>query len=154
MALPWRLQDFGHNFSQQNFSSCSKFNAGADSSKVEQQHFWWFQILQRGRLIEVFEIYFQLYFLNGPIPTSFLFMFALSKHNYRKKSEGLQRDLKLECCSRRRARWPLDHHKGPFSNKVCLCFKAKEYWVEAMLIIITHGKDVLKNERTGTMICS
>ena len=148
MALPWRLQDFGHNFSQQNFSSCSKFNAGADSSKIE--HFWWFQILQRGRLIEVFEIYFQLMVQPRPL----FYLCLLFPNTITEKSEGLQRDLKLECCSRRRARWPLDHNKGPFSNKVCLCFKAKEYWVEAMLIIITHGKDVLKNERTGTMICS
>ena len=46
----------------------------------------------------------------------FWFIFVLFKHKFYRKYRRLQWDSNSDRQSRRRARWPLDHHHGPFDN--------------------------------------
>ena len=43
----------------------------------------------------------------------FLFIFVLFKHKFYRKNCRRQQDSNSDRWSRRRARWPLDHHHGP-----------------------------------------
>ena len=42
--------------------------------------------------------------------------FVIYKHKFYRQYCSLQRDLNLDCRSRRWAHWPLDHHHGPKIN--------------------------------------
>ena len=54
-------------------------------------------------------------FLNGSFPASFCW-FPFFSNNLKNNNHRLQRDLNLDHQSRRRARWPRDHHHhhGPY----------------------------------------
>ena len=51
-------------------------------------------------------------FYNGPTPASFCLFLILFNDKFDRKNCRLLRDSNLDRRSRRRARWPLDHHHG------------------------------------------
>ena len=56
---------------------------------------------------------------NGQTPASFCLYSFFSNTNYTKNCR-LQRDLNSDWRSRRRGRWPLDHHHGPNGGTISL----------------------------------
>ena len=53
---------------------------------------------------------------------SFCFIFVLFNKNFTEKFCRSQRDSNSDRRSRRRARWPLDHHHGPKNTTLCNAF--------------------------------
>ena len=66
-------------------------------------------------LVPFFKILPIVHYKKGPIPASFWFF----SNTILQKNCRLQRDSNSECWSRRRARWPLDHHHGPSFVHYC-----------------------------------
>ena len=77
---------------------------------------------------------FFLSFLNGPTPASFLFLFSFFSITILQKNCRPQRDSNSDRWSRRRARWPLDHHHGPSEYSLIL-LKLNVNWVQCDLML-------------------
>ena len=70
-------------------------------------------------------------------PGLFLRIFALFKHKFTEKIVGFSGIVNLDRWSKRRARWPLDHHHGPlFTDTTATLSLQKGELILAVVVVV------------------
>ena len=150
----WKIAKSGHTGWMEGSNRCSKKSFFVKIWKLvfscSLLHIFWFmvhhhQILAQLSLLHPFvmkEVSTQNFFLKMGQSQPLFVYFVLFKHKFYRKNCRRQQDSNSDLWSRRRARWPLDHHHGPLKTFSLKCESDElrwNFWVLIQQILCSIG---------------